>query len=441
MVQKDKSRAWLSFIEMLEQCIVFLAAIYTFYFGLFKMDNTAILYGLWVPAVTILAFAARKWVQKIQLFIFSNIFIFIIAYIFSISDEMILSNMIMALVISLYSIKLKNHKISLITDQEMPIRDGYTASQAKEKALKSMLISEAVPIYAVAIIIIGYIVGSIQNMEVLMMVEALLSIVFVLLALIHNNANYMYRIFQLNKDKADFPAGQLKYVNKYVNIISIVLIMLSMLAFYNGKYGNMFSLVQSGAYQIIRLLISAFLFLLGLSGGDSEVKEPIKENKDPQDYIDDTELEYTDSPILEAIAEAVGFFLILAIFAGIIYILVHYIKNFNRTKKQGFDIVEFVKPKEEKEYVKKAYTKNHYKESKSVKSVRKIYKMAILKGTKGDVPDCSSLPSKLTKDNITEDEIKAAAITQIYEKARYSEEKITEEETDLIKNYINNAFK
>ncbi len=441
MVQKDKSRAWLSFIEMLEQCIVFLAAIYTFYFGLFKMDNTAILYGLWVPAVTILAFAARKWVQKIQLFIFSNIFIFIIAYIFSISDEMILSNMIMALVISLYSIKLKNHKISLITDQEMPIRDGYTASQAKEKALKSMLISEAVPIYAVAIIIIGYIVGSIQNMEVLMMVEALLSIVFVLLALIHNNANYMYRIFQLNKDKADFPAGQLKYVNKYVNIISIVLIMLSMLAFYNGKYGNMFSLVQSGAYQIIRLLISAFLFLLGLSGGDSEVKEPIKENKDPQDYIDDTELEYTDSPILEAIAEAVGFLLILAIFAGIIYILVHYIKNFNRTKKQGFDIVEFVKPKEEKEYVKKAYTKNHYKESKSVKSVRKIYKMAILKGTKGDVPDCSSLPSKLTKDNITEDEIKAAAITQIYEKARYSEEKITEEETDLIKNYINNAFK
>ena len=45
-MQKDKSRAWLSFIEMLEQCIVFLAAIYIFYFGLFKMDNIAILYGL-----------------------------------------------------------------------------------------------------------------------------------------------------------------------------------------------------------------------------------------------------------------------------------------------------------------------------------------------------------------------------------------------------------
>ena len=75
-MQKDKSRAWLSFIEMLEQCIVFLAAIYIFYFGLFKMDNIAILYGLWVPAVAILAFAARKWVQKIQLFILSNIFIY-----------------------------------------------------------------------------------------------------------------------------------------------------------------------------------------------------------------------------------------------------------------------------------------------------------------------------------------------------------------------------
>lgn len=435
-MQKDKSRTWLSFIEMFEQCIVFLAAIYIFYFGLFKMDNTAILYGLWVPVVAILAFAARKWIQKIQLFILSNIFIFVIAYIFSLSDEMILSNMIMALVISLYSIKLKNHKISLITDQDMPIRDGYTASQAKEKALKSILISEAVPIYAVAIMIIGYVVGSIQNMEVLMMVEAFLSILFVLLALIHNNANYMYQIFQLNKDKADFPAGQLKYVNKYVNIISIVFIMISMLIFYNGKYGNMFSLVQSGAYQIIRLFAKVFLFLLGLGGGDSGVKEPIKENKDSQDYLDGTQLEYTDSPILEAIAEAVGFLLILAMFAGIIYILVHYIKNFNRTKKQGFDVVEFVKPEEEKEYIKKTFTKNNYKESKSVKSVRKIYKMAVLRGTKGNIPNLSSLPSKLTKDNITEDEIKAETITQIYEKARYSEEKITEEEINLIKDSI-----
>lgn len=435
-MQKDKSRAWLSFIEMLEQCIVFLAAIYIFYFGLFKMDNTAILYGLWVPAVAIVAFAARKWIQKIQLFILSNILIFVIAYIFSMNDEMILSNMIIALVISLYSIKLKNHKISLITDQDMPIRDGYTASQAKEKALKSMLISEAVPIYAVAVMIIGYVVGSIQHIEVLMMAEAFLSILFVLLALIHNNANYMYQIFQLNKDKADFPAGQLKYVNKYVNIISIVLIMISMLAFYNGQYGNMFSLVQSGAYQIARFLVGAFLFLLGLGGSDGEIKEPIEEKKDSQDFFDGTKLEYTDSPIMEAIAETLGFLLILAIFAGIIYILVHYIKNFNRTKKQGFDVVEFIKPKEEKERIKEVSEKNSYKESKSVKSVRKIYKMAVLKGTKGNVPNLSSLPSKLTKDNITEDEIKAETITQIYEKARYSEEKITEEEINLIKDNI-----
>lgn len=121
--------------------------------------------------------------------------------------------------------------------------------------------------------------------------------------------------------------------------------------------------------------------------------------------------------------------------------VVHYIKNFNQTKKQGFDVVEFVKPKEEKEYIKKNFAKNNYKESKSVKSVRKIYKMAVLKGTKGNIPNLSSLPSKLTKDNITEDEIKAETITQIYEKARYSEEKVTEEETNLIKNYINKSFK
>lgn len=218
--------------------------------------------------------------------------------------------------------------------------------------------------------------------------------------------------------------------------------MISMLAFYNGKYGNMFSWVQLGAYQIARFLVGAFLFLLGLGGSGSGEKKPIEEKKDPQDLLDEIEeLEYTDSPILEAIAETLGFLLILAIFAGIIYILVHYMKNFNRTKKQGFDVVEFVKPKEEKERIKKASEKKDYKESKSVKSVRKIYKMAILKGAKGNIPNCSTLPSKLTIDNITEDKIKAATITEIYEKARYSEENITEEETNLIKNYINNTSK
>ncbi len=82
MVQKDKSRAWLSFIEMLEQCIVFLAAIYTFYFGLFKMDNTAILYGFVGSGSYNIGVCRKKMGAKIQLFIFSNIFIFIIAYIF-----------------------------------------------------------------------------------------------------------------------------------------------------------------------------------------------------------------------------------------------------------------------------------------------------------------------------------------------------------------------
>lgn len=440
MMQKDKSRAFLSLIELFEQCIVFLAAIYAFYFGVFKMDMVAIGYGLWVVAVVILAFIARKCIQKFQIFIISHLFIFVIAYILCINDEMILINMIMALVISAYSIKLKSHKMSLITDQNMPIRDGYTASQAKEKALKSMLINENVSIYAVAIMIIGYLFGTIQNSEVLMMVEAFLSMLFVVLVLIHNNFSHMYQIFQLNKDKADFPAGQLKYVNKYTNIASIVLIVLSMVAFYNGKYGNIFSLMYSGTYQIIRFLMGVFVFLLGLGKHDQLEQEPVEENDEPQNLGGTIELEYPDSPVLEAIAETVGFLLILAILVGIVYIVIHYIKNVNRTKKQGFDVVEFVNPKEEKQSIQKNYRKNGYKESKSVKSVRKIYKMAILKGTKGNAPNRSSQPSKLTIDNITTDEEKAEKITQIYEKARYSEENVTEEEINLIKKYINNSF-
>jgi len=435
-MQRDKSKTVLSFIELLQQCIVFLAAIYAVYFGLFKLHEEALFYGLWVPAVVVLAFFSRKCVKQFSVFIVLNFFIFAAAFFTAFRDEMLLSNIIMALVISVYSFKLKNHQISLATDQNMPIRDGYTAQQAKEKALKSMLTSEAVPIYAIAVMIIGYILGSIQNIEILMTLEAFLSIIFVLLELIHNNAQHIYQLFQLNKDKADFPAGQLKQVNRYTNVVCITLILFSMLAFYNGQYGNIFSLMGAGFYRIIRLIVGAFLFLLGRGGSDS-ISEPIPEEETEEETKIENGLEYPDSPILEAAAETVGFVLLLALLAGITYMVLTYIKNFNKTKREGLDYVEFLKPNEKKESVNKLKRETAYKDSKSVKSVRKLYKMSILKGTKGKPPELSSTPSKLTVDNITKDESKAAKITEIYEKARYSEEQITEEDTELIKKYIN----
>ena len=62
-----------------------------------------------------------------------------------------------------------------------------------------------------------------------------------------------------------------------------------------------------------------------------------------------------------------------------------------------------------------------------------MYKKQVLNGMKGKAVDSTLTPGKLTKTAITEDDIKASRITSIYEKARYSDESVTQEEYDNFK--------
>lgn len=77
------------------------------------------------------------------------------------------------------------------------------------------------------------------------------------------------------------------------------------------------------------------------------------------------------------------FAIIIAMIIAIIYMIRTYVKTFNKTKKLGSDYIEYISPDDENVRADKDVSKVKTKEPREVRSVRKLYKKYILKGTGG----------------------------------------------------------
>ena len=126
--------------------------------------------------------------------------------------------------------------------------------------------------------------------------------------------------------------------------------------------------------------------------------------------------------------------MLAAVFA-LIYFGVKYLKQLNKTKRLGTDMVEYIKPDNRKVSIQNNVYKDVTEtgEENNKKAVRKYYKKRVKKGFGKEKPQKTYMPIELTKHSITNDEAQSKKITDIYEKARYSNEPITKEELDIIK--------
>ena len=206
-----------------------------------------------------------------------------------------------------------------------------------------------------------------------------------------------------------------------------------MLLFYNGQYGNIFELMGRGVGLVVRLVVKFFIFLLGTSGFDTGSMGMPQNDTETEESLEEIDWEMPDSPIMQAIFEAFGLVLVIAIVIALIYMVRTYIKNFNRTKKLGNDYIEYIVPNEDTQHVNKMSANDKKNAPRDTRSVRRMYKKRVLKGTGGKPPEPSAPPSSLTLQNITDNEELAEKITAVYEKARYSEERITPEEASVFK--------
>lgn len=436
-MQKVNNVKVIAFTELLMQCVLFLSICYTCYLGILKLDQTHFIDVYWVLIAVIVAFAARKCIRKFNLFVISNVLIIAFAVVTSLQagEGQITFNLIEAALICIYSTSLKNREVNIYKDNTIPIREGQSAEAVRDAAIRSLVAKEAVNIYFLAVIVVGYFVGMAAGSRLLMNIQGVLCILFIVLQIIHNNLKYLKQEYDLNGSKNDFPAEQMKSVSTFVTVVSVILVSIGMAIFYNGYYGNIFSYMGAGFKFIIRMLMKLVIFLMGLSGS-SKMQGTIEQTEAAtvEEFVG---LAADDNDFMELLAEIFGMVLIAAMVIGVIYIIKVYASNFNRVKKLGTDTVEYVAPTEKKERVSTYDSMSMHKESKSTKNIRKMYKKQVLNGMKGKRVDSTLTPGKLTKAAITEDDIKASEITSIYEKARYSDEAVTQEEYEKFKRITN----
>lgn len=436
-MQKVNNVKVIAFTELLMQCVLFLSICYTCYLGILKLDQTHFIDAYWVLVAVIAAFAARKCIRKFNLFVISNVLIIAFAVVTSLQagEGQITFNLMEAALICIYSTSLKNREVNIYKDNSIPIREGQSAETVRDAAIRSLVAKEAVNIYFLAVIVVGYFVGMAAGSRLLMNIQGVLCILFIVLQIIHNNLKYLKQEYDLNGNKNDFPAEQMKSVSTFVTVVSVILVSIGMAIFYNGYYGNIFSYIGAGFKFIIRMFMKLVIFLMGLSGS-SEMQGTIEQTEAAtvEEFVG---LAADDNDFMELLAEIFGMVLIAAMVIGVIYIIKVYASNFNRVKKLGTDTVEYVAPTEKKERVSAYDSMSMHKESKSTKNIRKMYKKQVLNGMKGKRVDSTLTPGKLTKAAITEDDIKASEITSIYEKARYSDEAVTTEEYEKFKRITN----
>lgn len=422
-----------SALEMALQVVVFISLTMALSVALNTPEEFKVYKSLLILIPVVVGYLARKYINKFGQFVLVHIILIIGAVIIAETDADTAVNFISVAVYTAYSIRLKNLAVQL---RMATVSSTMTDAEAeKEAALRSMAEGEKIPLYCAVCMIIGYFAAYSKDNVLVMELEILLCVLFVILQIVYGNTLSLYQVFRINKDKSNFPAHQMKRVTWFVTMLSVVLIVLGMMVFYQGEYGSIFTLVKNGLLWFGKFLARMLLAFLGAFGKNAE-QTPVEETTEEfesEEFESVAEANGDFSQFMEALAEVFGVVLIIASIIGIILVIREYIRNFNRTKNFDNDIIENVKPKEESVKVEKSVTLKTHKATKTEKNVRKIYKKLVLQGNKGKAPDGSHTPTRLTEDNITKDQQLAGEVTYIYEKARYSNEPVTKDDVDKMK--------
>jgi hypothetical protein len=433
---KDKKVSFcLSVLEILIQGITFFSAGIAVFFCAMEKPDSEIwkIMLIWIPVIA--AYFFRKYIHRFSIFMGAHILLLIAAVLLGETDTEQFFLFLLCGIIVIYSVRLKMLTVQKNDISNIPVTDS-TENDLTERIQQktSLAASEQVHMAFVSFMVIGYMAGAISGRKIVMSLEVVLFIAFVLLQVLYNDLKKLNMVFATNSHKKEFPAQQLRRVNVMIIVSTCVLILMGMLLFYNGEYGNIFSIIGTGVFAAFRWIIRLILAIWGSGKADSSSVQE-EATQAAEEILDETDF-YEPSVAAQAAMEVFGIALSVAAVLGILYLIYSYAKGFNRAKRKDTDYLEKIKPAER---VKRSSHKMKQKEEKPStenEAVRRFYKKSVIRGSKKKKPDKTMQPSELTRAAITDNRQDSEEITKIYEKARYSNEQITKEETKHLKEIV-----
>ena len=290
--------------------------------------------------------------------------------------------------------------------------------------------SEHVPVGVGAIFVGALIIGEATDRAAISEWALYFGAAFILLQVVYRNLSNLNGIMTMNHNTGNFPARQMVKVDIFImTMVGVLCAGAIVLA------DNMYVYKLLGALK--QLIVYVLRFLFGLFRDDEQkntvVIEPTEAQPDEgADFIPFQAESGVWQDVLNGIAVIVGVVVVIAVIAGILAAAVRLMKRMRGGSRAGGDVREFVAPADEKSFrIRKRALRGEYADSVDMKA-RKIYKSMVRRSAaaKKEKVSCNMTPKELSNAYITgmQDEI-----TDIYEKARYSNEKVLPDEIELLK--------
>jgi len=398
----------LRFLEILMQCLFFITLNIIFSFLALKYNVAEYNRCLMISVLVIASYIFRRCIDRFFTFYFMHALLFVAAIFYSRTSNECFFYILQAGILFAFSTNIKMTTIK-ISEEKMPM-------------------------VGISSMVACYFIGIWINNEVMIQSGLLILVLFTMAEIIYNNLNKINNVFIDNKENVDFPANQLFKVNMHMLTTSLIFVLLGMMAFYKGPFGNIFQIIGRFFNWIICLILKLLLHKAPLKIKEVETIATIKETKERA-----TEGYYASNDSGSFGQLFYTLLVMFAIFITIVLIIkiVTEFKNFAKKKKLGSDLLEFINPKKiakNKIKISRANILGEESELDHNLKLRKIYKKRVKKGIGHEKIPFNAFPEEITRKGISEDTNDIKIVTDIYEKARYSNEKVNAEEMDIMKN-------
>lgn len=441
----NKLRTIRTLADIISQCIVAFAFSAFVILGLTNKSDSYIIATLLMAVPVIITYAARKNIYKNFLFMLIHAALLITAIIIGNGDAESTAYFVSVLAVCIRSVSIRVANARKTEYMNEPLYGNQFADVTQEDKKAAPQAGERMsPLYCL-VMVAGSLYGGSAGNRLLVNYEIVLFVLFVLLAFLANQLKELNSLFISNAGKSEFPAERITGINMIMVMVVSGLMILGMILFYSGDYGNIFTLIGSGFAAVIRMVIKLFLRLIREKEEVSTIPEDSVDPVTDDDVVKgDNDLAFTDNPVMSALFTAFAIVLVIALVVFIVYMIIRYAKNFKKSQDDNGDEIEFIgNDRRTEARIKRRQRAEEAKNMPVNMQYRKAFRKAAIKSSKAARDsDGKSLenmqPQDITINRITDDADAADRITESYEKARYSDKNISKEELEFMLDFIKN---
>ena len=428
-----------SVVELLSQCVVFMAFAAMIILGVVKKSDEYILYATLVTIPVVITFFARKYIKSLFLFVMIHIVLIAAAIMLGRTDAESTAYFVSVFVVCVRSVSVRIANVRK-TEYMKESRFSTKTEDVNDDEKKAVMqTTERMSVVYCIVMIVGSTFGGQNGSTKLVSFESLMFALFIILFLIGNQLKGVNDLFISNTGKSEFPARRITGIN--MATVAGLMIM-GMLLFYRGDGGNIFALMGSILGVVFRPLLKLLLMLMK-ENDEALPQQPTQPiNKDDALY-DETEIkEYADNPVMQAVFVAFTVVIITGLMIAVIYVIVRYARKFKESRDDNGDEVEFIGTGRHERKIRRSKRAVEKTNLAVNMQYRKAFKKAAMLDKRKEKMAADSLvymqPEDITRNNITSNAATAERITRSYEKARYSDKNISKEELEFMLDFIKN---